>query len=59
VGLEVVGMYIVLIYSVDMDVYTVLVCLGIGVLSIIGGVNGFCAMMGYILLWPFIRVYAS
>jgi hypothetical protein len=52
-------MYIVVMYSSDMDVYTVLVCIGVGILSIIGRVSGICSVICYMLLWPFIRVYVS
>jgi len=57
VSLEIMGMYIVINYSSDMDVYGVFVCVGLGVLRYLGGVNGTFAVMLYIILWPFILTY--
>lgn len=44
-------------YSSDIEVYGVLVGVRLGIISIVGRLNGFCSVIVYMLIWPFIFTY--
>jgi len=57
--MEVLGIYIVLMYASDMEVYGLLVIVGLGIVIVIGGLNGYGSVIILCLIWPFITVYVG
>lgn len=56
VGIEVLTMYIMLMYLNEMDRYSVIVIIGIGICLLMGSRNGWVSLIIMVIMWPmFVR----
>jgi len=59
VGIEVLTIYIILIYLNEMDRYSVIVMIGIGICLIMGSSNRWVGLLMLVIMWPMFSRYIN
>jgi len=57
VGMEILTIYIILMYLNEMDGYSVMVIIGIGMCLIMGSSNGWVGLLMLVIIWPIFSGY--